>query len=57
MLGMVDQFVIETMLHSSDFRAQLCAAFRRALTVRTVDQFLVQILQWIRDELSRMPAA
>jgi hypothetical protein len=57
MPGMVDQFVIETMLNSSDFRAQLCGAFRRALTVRTVDEFLIQILKWIRDELSRMPAA
>lgn len=57
MNSLVDQFVVETMLNSSDFRAQLCRAFSRALTVRTVDQFLVQILQWIRDELSRMPAA
>ncbi|MBV8928817.1 MAG: hypothetical protein JO152_06815 [Mycobacteriaceae bacterium] len=52
----VDQFVVETMLNSNDFHAQLCRAFRRALRVRTVDEFLVQILQWIRDELGRMPA-
>lgn len=56
MNSLVDQFVIETMLNSDHFRGQLCRAFSRALTVRTVDQFLVQILRWIRDELSRMPA-
>jgi hypothetical protein len=56
MNSLIDQFVIETMLNSNDFHAQLCRAFSRALTVRTVDEFLVQILQWVRDELGRMPA-
>lgn len=56
MNSLLDQFVIETMLNSRDFHAQLCRAFSRALTVRTVDEFLVQILQWVRDELGRMPA-
>jgi hypothetical protein len=53
---LVEQFVIQTMLSSNDFRAQLCRAFERALTVRSVEEFLVQILAWIRDELGRMPA-
>ena len=57
MNSLVDQFVIEMMLNSNGFRAQICRAFSRALTVRTVDEFLVQIMQWIRDELTRLPAA
>jgi hypothetical protein len=56
MNSLVDQFVIEMMLNSNDFRVQICRAFSRALTVRTVDEFLAQILQWIRDELTRLPA-
>lgn len=32
MKSLVDQFVIEMMLSSNDFRAQLCRAFSRALT-------------------------
>lgn len=54
--SLVDQFVIEMMLNSNDFRAQLCGAFSRALTVRTVEEFLAQILQWLRDELTGLPA-
>jgi hypothetical protein len=57
MNSLIDHFVIEMMLNSNDFRAQLCRAFSRALTVRTVDEFLAQILQWLRDELTRLPAA
>jgi hypothetical protein len=56
MNSLIDLFVVESMLNSNDFRSQLCRAFSRALTVRSVEEFLVQILQWIRDELGRVPA-
>jgi hypothetical protein len=54
---LIDQFVVQSMLTSADFRAQLCRAFERALTVRDVKEFLVQIMEWVRDEVGRLSAA
>lgn len=50
---LIDAFMVQTMLESDDFRAQLCRAFQRALTVRDVEEFLVQILEWFRDEVGK----
>ena len=52
---LIDQFVVQTMLTSDRFRAQLCRAFERALTVQDVEEFLVQILEWVRDEVGARP--
>jgi hypothetical protein len=34
-----------------------CDAFRRAIDAHSVPQFLVQILEWLRDEFRRMKPA
>lgn len=52
---MVDGFVIHMMLTSDRFRTNLAAAFGRALEVRTVEEFFVQLLEWVRDELGELP--
>ncbi len=52
LLTLIDGFVIYTMLTSDGFRAQLCRAFRRALGVRTVEAFMIQLLEWVRDEVT-----
>jgi hypothetical protein len=41
-------------LTSDYFRGRVCEAFRRAAEARSVTQFLVQILEWVRDEFSRI---
>jgi len=41
-------------LCSDYFRGRVCEAFRRAAEVRNVTQFVVQILEWLSDEFSRM---
>ena len=52
---LIDLFVVQTMLTSDSFRAQLCRAFERALTVQDVEEFLVQILEWVRDQVGARP--
>ena len=52
LLTLIDGFIIYTMLTSEGFRSQLCRAFRRALAVRTVEEFMIQLLEWVRDEVS-----
>jgi hypothetical protein len=51
---LLDGLFIELILESDYFRGRVCDAFRRAAGARSVAQFLVQILEWMRDEFSRM---
>ena len=44
------------MLTSDTLRLQLCALFRRAAQVRSPQAFLVQLFQFLRDELDRPSA-
>ena len=53
---LLDGLTVELILSSDYFRGRVCAAFRRAAEARNVPQFLVQILEWLRDEFSRMGA-
>jgi hypothetical protein len=53
---LLDGLTVELMLNSDYFRGRVCAAFRRAAEARNVPQFLVQILEWLRDEFSRIGA-
>jgi hypothetical protein len=53
---LLDGLTVELMLNSDYFRGRVCAAFRRAAEARNVSQFLVQIVEWLRDEFSRIGA-
>jgi hypothetical protein len=48
---LLDGLFVELILESDHFRARVCDAFRRAADARSVAQFLVQILEWLRREL------
>ena len=55
---LLDGLTVQLILKSDDFLAAGSAeAFRRAIEARSVPQFLVQILEWLRDEFSRMNRA
>jgi hypothetical protein len=51
---LLDGLFIELLLNSDHFRGRVCDAFRRAATAHTVSEFLVQILEWMRDEFRGM---
>jgi hypothetical protein len=53
---LIDKFFIQTMLSSDDFRAQLCRVLDATLTLRNAEEFLVLIVEWLRDELRRLAA-
>lgn len=55
LVTLIDGFVIHMLLNSAYFRGQICAAYRRALDVRSVEEFLMQIMEWVRDELAHLP--
>ena len=57
LLTLLDGFVIYMMVTSDAFHAQVCGAFRRAISAHSVQEFLVQILEWVRDELTGMRPA
>ncbi len=43
----IDDFVVQWMLTSQSFRAEVCAAFRRAVGARSEAVFLHQLLVWV----------
>ena len=51
---LLDGLTVELIVTSDYFRQRVCDAFRRAAGARTVAEFLVQILEWMRDEFSLM---
>jgi len=51
---LLDGFTIQMMLDSDYFRRQVCAAFERALSARSMQEFLLQIVIWVREELSQV---
>ena len=51
-ITLIDGFMVHMMLTSDNFRGQICGAFRRATHARSVQEFLVQILEWVRDGLA-----
>jgi hypothetical protein len=51
---LIDQFFIQTMLSSADFRAQFCRVLHEILTLRTVEESLSLIVEWFRDELGKL---
>jgi hypothetical protein len=53
---LLDGLTVELILNSDYFRGRVCAAFRRAADARDVPQFLVQILEWLRDEFRQIGA-
>jgi hypothetical protein len=54
---LLDGLTVQLILSSSYFRGRVCDAFRRAIDAHSVPQFLVQILEWLRDEFRRMKPA
>ena len=54
---LLDGLTVQLILKSDYFRGRVCEAFRRAIEARSVPQFLVQVLEWLRDEFSRMNRA
>lgn len=54
---LLDGLTVELIVNSDYFRQRVCDAFRRAAEARTVAEFLVQILDWLRDEFSQMAPA
>jgi hypothetical protein len=55
MPSLLDGLTVRLILTSDYFRGRVCEAFRRAAEARSVAQFLVQILEWLRDEFGHMP--
>jgi hypothetical protein len=51
---LLDGLTVQLILTSDYFRGKVCDAFRRAAEARSVTQFLVQILEWLRDEFSQL---
>jgi hypothetical protein len=51
---LLDGLTVQLILNSSYFRSRVCDAFRRAMNAHSVPEFLVQILEWLRDEFKRM---
>jgi hypothetical protein len=51
---LLDGLTVQLVLTSDYFRDRVCEAFRRAAEARSVTQFLVQILEWVRDEFSQI---
>jgi hypothetical protein len=54
MPSLLDGLTVQLILSSDYFRGRVCDAFRRAIEARNVPQFLVQVLQWLRDEFTSM---
>ena len=52
--SLLDGLTVQLILTSDYFRGRVCDAFRRAAEARNVTQFVVQILEWLRDEFSQM---
>jgi hypothetical protein len=50
---LLDGLTVELIVTSDHFRGRVVEAFRRAGEARSVAAFLVQILEWMREELSR----
>lgn len=57
MPSLLDGLTVQLILNSDYFRGRICEAFRRAIEARSTSQFLVQILEWLRQEFNQMPAA
>jgi hypothetical protein len=53
---LIDKFCIQTTLSSDDFRAQLCRVLDATLTLHNAEEFLVLIVESLRDELRRRAA-
>ena len=51
LLTLVDGFVIHMIVTSDQARAHLCDLFRRALVARGATECLLQLLEWVRDQL------
>jgi hypothetical protein len=51
---LLDGLTVQLILSSDYFRGRVCVAFRRAIEAHSVSQFLVQILEWLRDEFNHM---
>ncbi len=54
MPSLLDGLTVQLILNSDYFRGRVCEAFRRAAEARSVAQFLVQILEWLREEFGHM---
>jgi hypothetical protein len=49
---LLDGLMVQLILNSDYFRIQVCAAFQRASEAQNATGILVQLIQWMRDELS-----
>jgi hypothetical protein len=54
---LLDGLMVQLILNSDYFRVQVCAAFQRASEAKSATGILVQLIQWMRDELSQKVAA
>jgi hypothetical protein len=55
MPSLLDGLTVQLILNSDYFRGRVCEAFKRAIEARSTSQFLVQILEWLRQEFSKIP--
>ena len=54
--SLVDKFFIQTMLSNNHFRIHLCRVLDNAAALQSAEEFLVLIIEWIRDELRGLAA-
>jgi hypothetical protein len=53
LLTLIDGFIIHSMVTSDGLRALICGVFRRGTETHSLEGFLTQLLQMVRDELVR----
>lgn len=51
LLTLIDGYIIHIMLTSDSLRGLICSTFRRGMQAHSLEEFLTQVLQLVRDEL------
>ncbi len=53
---LIDGLIVQLILNSDYFRGKVCAAFRRASEADSAMDLLMQLIEWMRDELRQLEA-
>jgi hypothetical protein len=53
---LIDGLIVQLLLNSDYFRGKVCDAFRRASEAHSAMDLLMQLIEWMRDELRRLEA-
>ena len=51
---LLDGLIVQLLLNSDYFRGKVCAAFRRASEADSAMDLLMQLIEWMRDELRQL---